>query len=108
MLAMACSDPQVSDALLVEGVGSSLVKLLASAKPELVHRALAILGSVLDKFDEETGTSTANINMTKHVLDAGIVPALTIGIKAVMPFPDLFTMAKATAEKLNNIAKNLT
>ncbi len=108
MLAMACSDPQVSDALLVEGVGSSLVKLLASSKPELVHRALAILGSVLDKFDEETGTSTANINMTKHVLDAGIVPALTIGIKAVMPFPDLFTMAKATAEKLNNIAKNLT
>ena len=107
MLAMACGDPQVCDALLTEGVGSSLVKLLESAKPELVHRALAILEGILDKVDEETHTSLVNTEMTKHVLEAGIVQALSAGIKTVAPFADLLSMAKAVARKLHDRAFDL-
>ena len=107
MLAMACGDPQVCDALLIEGVGASLVKLFESGKPELVHRALAILDGILDKIDEETQKRVINIEMTKHVLESGIVPALTASIKTVTPFADLLSMAKTTARKLHEISRPL-
>ena len=45
--------------------------------------------------------------MARHLLEAGVVPALAAGIKTVQHFPDLLAMAKATAEKLNERARDV-
>ena len=102
-LAGACGDQGVSDAVLSENVGVSLKKLLASEKPELIHRSLVIMSQLLQKDDDECG----NVPMAKHFLESDVVLSLTSAVKCVQQIPELHAMAKDAANKLVNMCRAL-
>lgn len=102
-LAGACGDQGVSEAVLSENVGVSLKKLLASEKPELIHRSLVIMSQLLQKDDDECG----NVSMAKHFLESDVVLSLTSAVKCVQQIPELHAMAKDAANKLVNMCRAL-
>jgi hypothetical protein len=71
-LAVALGDPEVCDAVVKENCAGTIVSLLDSRLPELVHRALVMALNVATV----GGTAAA-----KHLLENNVVPSLHVGVK---------------------------
>ena len=71
-LACAVGDPQVADALLKEECARTIVCLLESEQPELIHRALVMIIDLCDNNSELSG------QIAVHLIEGGVVPPLSI------------------------------
>jgi hypothetical protein len=93
-LAVATFDPSVCAAIVNEKCASTVVSLLESAHPELVHRALVMVSQLC---------GTLGHTAAKHLVDGGVVPA--IGVVARLGNAQLGEIAKAAAQALSKAMK---
>jgi hypothetical protein len=71
-LAVAASDEEVCRAVVAENCSGTIICLLESRLPELVHRALVIALNLVN---------VGGIAAAKHLLEHNVVPALHVGAK---------------------------
>lgn len=114
-LAMACSDPLVVSAMCKQDCARTIVSLLESQQPELVHRALFILIEMMTAAAETEGTVEATPSEEKdeeiiskhavamHLMQGGVIPA--IGVVVGLGLPELAELAKQAAQLLSDHVK---
>ncbi len=85
-LAVASSDSEVCQAMIEEGCVTTIISLLESEAPELVHRCLVCIQEMV---------TAGGQNTAKFLLEGGVVPAIAVVVK----------MGDAT---LGGIARNTT
>ncbi len=90
-LATAVSDEGVTNAILAENCGQTMLELLHSERVELIHRALVIILELV--------TGPSQHKAAKHLVEIGVVPALSIIAK--MKNQMLHDLVKSTAEALS-------
>jgi hypothetical protein len=95
-LAIAAQDLDVCKALLKEKIGSAVTHLLESEKPELIHRALALVESLV-----ETGGKECAL----HLLEHSCVPGIGAAHKVVQDNPNLVALAQRVAQLLSTAIK---
>ena len=111
-LAVAVDDPEVAEAVLVEGVGTMLGDVLASGNTDLVHRALVFALSLLEqeqRHDKSAANSSADSNKTKdassqarlhstaskQMIEGGVVASLSSLVEAYRDSePALFNLVR--------------
>lgn len=89
-LAIACSDEDVCKAMIAEGCASTIVALLDSEKPELIHRGLVIILS---------GCQAAEASMARHLVQGGVISS--IASTANLGDETLVSLAGDAAEELS-------
>lgn len=94
-LAMTSSDETVADAIIQENISRSVITLLESEHPDLIHRSLIIIQSLV----EAKGSVAAN-----HLLEGGVVPA--IGLVMKLGNEQLNALAREVAQLLSKAIKH--
>eukprot|EP01039_Chlorochromonas_danica_P003633 gene3633-3978_t len=97
-LAMAAQDEEVVKAMMKEDLPSTLVSLFSTEQPELVHRALVLLHTVL-----EVSKGNDDDSVAVRLLEGGVVPSMAAVAKVAQP--ELTSLAKECAALLSNALK---
>ena len=125
-LAVAASDAGVARALLKSDCARTIVSLLNSEQPELVHRALVWITTLIEprEEDDEVGACgdgdepqgagqrqkaspnsdrrlTLQQRAAMHLVEGGVVPA--IGVVVKLQVPQLGSIAKQAAQLLSAV-----
>lgn len=95
-LAVAAQDEEVVNAMMKEDLPSTLVSLFSTEQPELVHRALVLLHTVLEG-------SKGNESVAVRLLEGGVVPSMAAVAKVAQP--ELTSLAKECAALLSTALK---
>ena len=100
-LAVAVSDEQTMRAVIAENGVSSVVALLDSHRDELVHRALVMLENML------AHEGALQCEVAEHLVNGGIVPALSTIISSSTSSSSLAPLAREIAVQLSTAMKRV-
>jgi hypothetical protein len=102
---VAGADEKVCDALLKENCASSIVCLLDSLCPDLIHRALVLVYEMLLVYPEGDNDS---IKVATHMLEGGVVPAMGSVVKLRKQNSKNNQQAEQLAELAKTVAQMLS